>query len=380
MRMVFTGDLSASGVFERNIQAGTPILSDEIRAILRGADFVHVNLENPITNRPFRPGKEGAALRAPTELGRFLTRNHIGVCCLANNHIMDCGEEGLGDTTDLLQEEGALYYGIGSHPYLLLDHEGIRVGLMASAHKEGPMGDAHTPGPCSFSQRETIELVRHLKHDERVDYIAYNFHGGTEFNLVPEPSRRRFFHSLDQYGVDVVVGHHAHVPQGYELLDGGVIFYGLGNFVFDLPYHRSKPLTNTSFLLQIDLEPGEDIRFERYPYYIDFERGQVLPLDEGRAYLRGLVEEKTLVFESEEQYQRAWLDEAWRVYLNAPVPGEKSEDRGHSPKTRREKRRGLARWTSPIKRIFRDVQRPDKRPLLMGSVQRILKYGFPNKM
>lgn len=32
-------------------------------------------------------------------------------------------------------------------------------------------------------------------------------------------------------GIDLVVGHHAHVVQGIEIVDGRVIFYGLGNFL-----------------------------------------------------------------------------------------------------------------------------------------------------
>lgn len=53
--------------------------------------------------------------------------------------------------------------------------------------------------------------------------------------MVPWPSPRRqiAWRSLIDTGADVVHGHHAHVPQGWERYGNGLIFYGLGNFCVD---------------------------------------------------------------------------------------------------------------------------------------------------
>ena len=372
MRIVFTGDLSASGNFYHSIRAGKPIWSDEIANILNQADFVHVNLENPITDRDFRLGKKGAALKAPIELVDYLTGHHVNICDLANNHIMDCGEEGLEDTIALLQKNRISYYGVGKyHQYLTIEHEDVKVALIASSHKEGPMGSMHQPGPYHFSEREAKEIIDCVK--AKVDYIVYNFHGGTEFNVVPEPQRRRFFHELIGYGVDIVIGHHAHVPQGYEQLESGIIFYGMGNFIFDLAYHRSKAFTNTSFVLCVDIEKNREIQFEQHYYLIDFEEGKVCLLEDDA--LRTFIERKTLVFENEERYRQAWLEEAFRVYLcNVPI-----QVKGFSPSEYlqqvdqvQRKNCGDLRLAG---RMILDVKRPNKRPFLVGSIQKILKYG-----
>jgi len=364
---------------------GMSILSDEIRALLAEADFVHVNLENPITDKPFRPDKKGAALKGPAELSRFLVSNKISICNLANNHVMDCGKEGLEDTIRRLEEARILYYGVGKHLYLVVDYEGTRVALIASAHREGPMGNAHGLGPYYLSQQEITELVRHVKFEKSVDFVVYNFHGGTEFNLVPEPRRRAFFHKLIQCGVDVVVGHHAHVPQGYERLGDGIIFYGLGNFLFDLPYHGSKAFTNVSFLLKVDFERGRKIRFEQHYYLIDREKGQVILFDKERESLQRCIDKKVSVFKSEEQYQRAWLEEAFRVYLfNAPAYGDvfgccvqlqKARQRGNLKFFDR-----LVIWARLAKRAIRDITKAHKRPFLMASVRRMFRYGLSDEV
>lgn len=377
MRIVFLGDLSASGVFGQNIQIRKAVLSKEIKDFFREGGGVHVNLENPITDKPFRPDKKGAALRGPAELLHFIVSNGISICDLANNHIMDCGEEGLENTIKALEKIGISYYGIGKHPYLVVDHKDTRVALIASAHKEGPMGDMDELGPCYFSQKEIAKLVRYLRFEKRADFVVYNFHGGIEFNLVPEPRRRIFFHKLIQSGVDVVIGHHAHVPQGYERLENGVIFYGLGNFMFDLPYHRSKAFTNISFLLEMDFRRGEKIEFEQYYYWLDLDNGIIQPLDEKSEALRRYLERKMLVFESEAQYRKAWLDEALRVYMfNAPIQGEALNCLDHMRSEKPEFSDHLITWAKIMKRFPRHITMSHKRPFLIGSIQRMLRYGL----
>lgn len=52
----------------------------------------------------------------------------------------------------------------------------------------------------------------------------------TSFPLEREKALPR---RLLSYGVDVVVRSHAHTLQGYERTPKGLIFYGLGDFIFD---------------------------------------------------------------------------------------------------------------------------------------------------
>ena len=55
-----------------------------------------------------------------------------------------------------------------------------------------------------------------------------------------------------EFGADVVVGHHPHVPENYELFeDGKAIFYSLGNFIFDTDYQRAHLYTDIGVLLKL---------------------------------------------------------------------------------------------------------------------------------
>ncbi|MBQ8358518.1 MAG: CapA family protein [Oscillospiraceae bacterium] len=63
-------------------------------------------------------------------------------------------------------------------------------------------------------------------------------------------------------GADVVVGHHPHVPENYEVLENGkIIFYSLGNFIFDTNYQREHLYTDIGVLLKLKFTE-EKVEFE----------------------------------------------------------------------------------------------------------------------
>ena len=103
--------------------------------------------------------------------------------------------------------------------------------MISSCSKDGPIWDGTNIAPFGFSLKEIKLIIDSLKTNEDIDFIIYNYHGGTEFNLVPEPKRREFFKNLLDLGIDLVVGHHAHVPQGIEYINKQIIIYGLKGWV-----------------------------------------------------------------------------------------------------------------------------------------------------
>ena len=295
MKIIFTGDLSASGIFYSKIKNSENVFSQEITSFFNQANFVHVNLENPITNQPFRKDKRGAALRAPLEVVNLLQKNKKNICLLANNHIVDCGKAGLLDTISILNKNNILYYGISNKPkYIILKKENMRIALISSAHIEGPMGNENRLGPYFLNNRRIKKIIEEIKKNENVDSIIYNYHGGTEYNIIPEPQRRRFFKELINYGVDIVFGHHAHVPQGVERHKNGIIFYGLGNLVFDLKSQKDKAYTNLSYFIELNFKKNKPVEFMEHFYYIDYKMGRIILLQDDSIKKR--IKKKIKVF------------------------------------------------------------------------------------
>jgi poly-gamma-glutamate synthesis protein (capsule biosynthesis protein) len=67
----------------------------------------------------------------------------------------------------------------------------------------------------------------------------------------PTAAQIAFAHAAINAGATLVIGHHPHVIQATETYRGGVIFYSLGNLVFD-QYQRQETqrgeLAEISFL------------------------------------------------------------------------------------------------------------------------------------
>jgi|LSQX01.1.fsa_nt_gb hypothetical protein len=384
MKLIFTGDFSASGIFFQKISSDEEILDKEVREVFQEADYVNINLENPITNASFNKEK-GSALKAPPNTAQYLKDRHINICTLANNHIMDCGYNGLDDTVEALNQNRILFYGVGGyHPYILLNKGDVKVALIASCHKEGPLWDGHKPAPFSFRIKELKLLIKDIRDNAKPDYIIFSYHGGTEFNTVPEPKRRKFFHKLVDLGIDIIIGHHAHVPQGIEARGKSIIIYGLGNFCFDTPYQRKSAYTSESFFIELNLAQGKPPQINKYYLKIDRNNGYVsLNKDKNCDYF---FNNRLQVFENLKKYYTHWEREAFRVYCsnNLNHSMERSEDlgkpmsltsvnknvRNHIDKN------GLIRiLLNSTKMIVSDAKNPSRRPLLIGAIKFILKGG-----
>ena len=389
MKIIFTGDFSACGVFYNKIKNDDSIFDVQIMKLFQNADYVHINLENPISKCTFRQ-KNGIKLSAPVETSSFLKKNNINIANLANNHIMDCGENGLNDTIAHLSENKISYYGIGGNKeYLLLREDDFTVALLSSCHKEGPLWDGTAPAPFNLTIDSIKKLIKQIKEIENPSFFIYNYHGGSEFNLIPEPRRRAFFHKImNECDIDIIIGHHAHVPQGIEWFNEKPIIYGLGNFCFDLDYHKRVPYTNISYLLEIGLERGRKIFLKQFFYTIDYEKKMII-MNNDTTFINSL-NNRIQAFESKKQYIDAWEKECFNQYFKNfeypfnttldPIP--KSHEFNNTLYIFNKKIQYLIKqnkmslFKKGVLFLCKEIQQPNKRPIFFGAILFIIKRGF----
>lgn len=211
--------------------------------------------------------------------------------------------------------------------FFILGDKHLKVVLLSSCYKEGPLWNGGIIAPINMDIFTIKYLTKKITDIENPDYIIYNYHGGTEFNIIPEPRRRIFFHKLIQEcGIDIVIGHHAHVPQGVEWINNKPIIYGLGNFCFDFDYHKNVPYTNSSYFVCLDLEKNGQISLKRHFYIIDYEKQMVL-LNENQSLKNGLYL-RLQVFENDTLYLEAWEKECFNR-----ICGNKLDQALSSPET-----------------------------------------------
>jgi poly-gamma-glutamate synthesis protein (capsule biosynthesis protein) len=97
---------------------------------------------------------------------------------------------------------------------------------------------------------------------------------------VPVERTQRFLAGLMALGVDAVIGHHPHVPQGVGFRDGRPIVYSLGNLVF--AGHNDKPWTLQSFFARLELRKGAPPALSACPFAIDGHRPRSFELPRQR--------------------------------------------------------------------------------------------------
>ncbi len=196
-----------------------------------------VNLESPLTRVSLPlPGKINLKAEGLHFLATF-GRNPIAVC-LANNHIMDHGAKGLQDTVEALAAAGIACFGAGCRADncrnpLLLASGGVQVALLGYAclttHPVLASGDE--PGAAGLDLERIVVDMRQAR-ERGADKVIVQLHWGEEDVGLPRPADVDTAHRIIDEGADLLIGHHAHCLQPFEVYRGRPIFYGLGNTIF----------------------------------------------------------------------------------------------------------------------------------------------------
>ena len=163
---------------------------------------------------------------------------------MANNHVMDFGEEAFAKTKISLEHQNIPYFGAGlkgenfNNPKII-KFANKKIGICGyccpSAHPV--FGDEKNSGSAYLDPKEVLKDIKTLQ-DRGADFIIVQPHWGIQEIPFPRFSDREIAHRLIDSGADMIIGHHAHVIQSYEIYKNRYIFYGLGNFIFpdlDIP-------------------------------------------------------------------------------------------------------------------------------------------------
>ena len=201
-----------------------------------------VNLEGPVL-------PEGYQAHASRKAGPSLSSNalpetgHSVVYCLANNHMMDYGMQGLRSTQSALETAGARAVGCGSdlvsaRETLYLHEHGRKIGIIACCERQFGTASATRPGVADLGPWVNLAIRRAR---EQADVVIVSCHLGAEMAPWPSPAAQDLYRSWIDLGANVIHGHHAHRPQGWEAYGGGLIFYGLGNALVDPDVWQDTP-------------------------------------------------------------------------------------------------------------------------------------------
>ena len=269
--IVMTGDILLDrGVRQVIDHRGVDALfSRSIDSLFREADVVVGNLECPATKIE-SPVQKRFIFRGEPEWLTTLKEHGVTHLNLANNHSIDQGRKGLMDTWKNIEEAGMTPLGAGptlreaAEPVLLAESP-RKVWLIASL-RLALENWAYLDNRPTVSQEPFEKLLSRIKQLRKSDptaVIIVSLHWGGEHTLKPVPSQRIDAHRLIDAGADLLVCHHTHTLQTVEEYHGRMIYYSIGNFIFD----QQKPMNTKACV--VNLQVGEDsIAVETVPIEI----------------------------------------------------------------------------------------------------------------
>jgi poly-gamma-glutamate synthesis protein (capsule biosynthesis protein) len=265
------------------------------RDLLAGADLVFGQLETSFAAHGTRLPQARHAVMAPPTGAAALARAGFDVVSFAGNHCLDWGNEAFFETLSHLEAAGVSVVGAGENlaaarrPVIRSLADGTRVAWLAysSILPQAYWAEARRPGCAPLRAHTLYEQVEHdqpgtparihtwphagdlaaMQEDIRAarrsaDVVLVSMHWGIHFvRAVIADYQREAARAAIAAGADAILGHHAHILKGIEVIDGRPVFYSLCNFATDLrmtPEHAARPSFREIQKLGEDWEPDFD--------------------------------------------------------------------------------------------------------------------------
>ena len=279
--LVFTGDIGFDKYMDGKWD-DEELISKEVLEFLHSGNHVIANVEGALIDKTDLNKTTGVGQLLHSmnpKAVKVLDRMKADIWNICNNHIMDAGEAGVAETLRLAKLHKAKTIGAGKNideaaKPIILDEAG-GIGLISVGYRRGcKPADVDRAGCFMWHEIEMIaKKIKEVKNKCR--WCVMVVHGGEEFTSLPSPYTRERYHKYLEMGADIVVSHHPHVPMNYEKVGEKIIFYSLGNFIFDTDYQRAQ--FNTEFGLLVKLNFTRDnYTWEAFGIRIDRETEHIV--------------------------------------------------------------------------------------------------------
>ena len=234
----FLGDIVLNGAYPEYREKGLNPF-ESLRSELADQDYVIGNLECIAKGDHGENEQKKPRLTTTVKTLEYLKDINLNVACLAQNHIYDHLFDGFNKTVNFLQKSGIQYIGAGltSHEaqkYIILKKKSLAIGLLNYVTNDT---NPNLPEDARvflnvFDLDQCIKDISELKKHVRHVVVLLHWGGRVEGGLFPDWNQPTIARQLIESGADLIVGHHSHTYQSFQVYKGRHIFYSLGNFCF----------------------------------------------------------------------------------------------------------------------------------------------------
>lgn len=277
--ILFLGDVMLGRNVEYLSQLnGVNYSTSRIAGYLPEADAVVANFESAMAVSHTRTRAYTTQFTTANWMLPVLQTLNVTHASLANNHSLDFGVEGYNNAVKKLDEIEIEPFGhsalISSSSVVVIDGE-VKIGMIGI--------NTIFSTPNQFELQKQIDDLTQIT-DVQLAYI----HWGEEYTNIHNEAQEKLAKTLIDMGIDAIIGHHPHVVQDIDVIDGALVFYSLGNFIFD--QYFSNEVAEGYVLLMKASSSGE-LQFSLHPVTsVDF-RSQPRPMtiEEKNMFLTNLA-------------------------------------------------------------------------------------------
>lgn len=205
--------------------------------IFRKSDVAFANLEGPASDQGV-DRKNLYSFRMDPAVVTAMKGAGLNIVSVANNHVGDWGRAAYIDTLSNLSENEIQYAGGGNNfteatAPAIIEKNGMRIGFIA-------FSDVGPDWMAATEDQAGLLLANNPRFDEivqnavrQVDFLVVSFHFGDEYKTKHNSRQEYLAHRAVDNGAKLVIGHHPHVVQDFEVYKNSYIAYSLGNLIFD---------------------------------------------------------------------------------------------------------------------------------------------------
>ena len=264
--LMLVGDIMLSRNVNKKIKKYGPLFPfEKISSVLKQGDIIFGNLECPISEQGTALKKKYTFKAEPDSIKGLIFADIVS---LANNHILDYGSIAVKNTKKILKDNNIKFTGLKNKEEInqkpaIIEKQGKKIGFLAYTMIFPNTFKDLYPMPFPFIEKNVLKDIKNAK--KQVDFLIVSNHWGEEYSFKANENQKRIGRLMIDNGADIIAGHHPHVLQPIEEYNKGVIFYSLGNFVFDQRIYEG---VKDSIILKISVDSSIK-KIEKIPIHIN---------------------------------------------------------------------------------------------------------------
>ncbi len=208
------------------------------------ADISIINQETLIANDEYEPDTY-PSFNSPTSLGDHMAKLGFDVFGMANNHVLDKGEDGLRATFDYYDSRNMIRVGAyrneeDREDLRTIEVDGVTTAFLGYTESLNglslPSDSEKTIGRINDEEDIALALSEVEHAAEQADIVIVLLHWGVEDSDEVTQYQRDLAKQFGNAGADVILGSHPHVLRNIDLIDNEdgsrtLCAYSLGNFI-----------------------------------------------------------------------------------------------------------------------------------------------------